>query len=212
MIISASIQAADQLNILKSIKQHSSEFDQIHVDITDGHFTNNISMSFSHIKEVKNQTDYKVDMQLMVEDNVKLAPLAFAHGADLVSIHLESTLTKDFINLSNEFTNLGVATLPNTDNSKLDKYLEHSSAVLFLGVNPGFSNQGQSVDLIDKIKNFKDLYPSYDGLIIADGGIQKNHLNSLEDIGVDIAVQGGAILVEPSRFLEFPNSMYLAVI
>ena len=52
MIISASIQAADQLNILQSIQQHSSEFDQIHVDITDGHFTNNISMSFSHIKEV----------------------------------------------------------------------------------------------------------------------------------------------------------------
>jgi pentose-5-phosphate-3-epimerase len=52
MIISASIQAADPLNILQSIHQHSSEFDQIHVDITDGHFTNNISMSFSHIKEV----------------------------------------------------------------------------------------------------------------------------------------------------------------
>ena len=197
MIISASIQAADQLNILKSIQQHSSEFDQIHVDITDGHFTNNISMSFSHIKEVKNQTDYKVDVQLMVEDNVKLAPLAFAHGADLVSIHLESTPIKDFINLSNEFTNLGVATLPNTDNSKLDEYLKYSSAVLFLGVNPGFSNQGQSVDLIDKIKNFKVLYPTYDGLIIADGGIQKNHLNSLEDIGVDIAVQGGAIFGWP---------------
>ena len=193
MIISASIQAADQLNILQSIQQYSSEFDQIHVDITDGHFTNNISMSFSHIKEVKNQTDYKVDVQLMVEDNVKLAPLAFEHGADLVSIHLESTPIKDFINLSNEFTNLGVATLPNTDNSKLDDYLKYSSAVLFLGVNPGFSNQGQSVDLIEKIKNFKVLYPTYDGLIIADGGIQKKHLNSLEDIGVDIAVQGGAI-------------------
>ena len=51
MIVSASIQAADQLNILHSIQQHSSEFDQIHVDITDGHFTNNISMSFSHIKD-----------------------------------------------------------------------------------------------------------------------------------------------------------------
>ena len=37
-------------------------------------------------------------------------------------------------------TNLGVATLPNTDNSKLDKYLKHSSAVLFLGVT-GFSNR-----------------------------------------------------------------------
>ena len=193
MIISASIQAADQLNILKCIKQHSSKFDQIHVDITDGHFTNNISMSFNHIKEVKKQTEYIVDVQLMVEDNVKLAPIAFSHGADLVSIHLESTSVYDFINLSNEFTNLGVATLPNTDNSKLVEYLDHSKAVLFLGVNPGFSNQGQSVDLIDKIKNFKNTYPKYDGLIIADGGIQNNHLKSLKEIGVDIAVQGGAI-------------------
>ena len=132
MIISASIQAADQLNILQSIQQHSSEFDQIHVDITDGHFTNNISMSFSHIKEVKSQSDYKVDVQLMVEDNVKLAPLAFAHGADLVSIHLESTPIKDFINLSNEFTNLGVATLPNTDNSKLDEYLEYCTENIYV--------------------------------------------------------------------------------
>ena len=193
MIISASIQAADQLNILKCIKQHSSKFDQIHVDITDGHFTNNISMSFNHIKEVKKQTEYIVDVQLMVEDNVKLAPIAFSHGADLVSIHLESTSVYDFINLSNEFTNLGVATLPNTDNSKLVEYLDHSKAVLFLGVNPGFSNQGQSVDLIDKIKNFKNIYPKYNGLIIADGGIKNYHLKSLKEIGVDIAVQGGAI-------------------
>ena len=37
------------------------------------------------------------------------------------------------------------------------------------------------------------LYPKYDGLIIADGGIQNNHLSSLKDIGVDIVVQGGAI-------------------
>jgi pentose-5-phosphate-3-epimerase len=47
VIISASIQAADQLNILQDINDHKNKFDQIHVDITDGHFTNNISMSFS---------------------------------------------------------------------------------------------------------------------------------------------------------------------
>ncbi len=192
MIISASIQAADQLNILQSIEKHSSKFDQIHVDITDGHFTDNISMSFNHIKEIKKQTNYKVDVQLMVEDNVKLAPIAFKNGADMVSIHQESTPINDFINLSSEFDNLGVAIMPNSENSKLEKYLEHSKAVLFLGVNPGFSNQDQSVDLIKKIKDFKTNY-SYSGLIIADGGIKNNHLQSLDDIGVDIAVQGGAI-------------------
>ena len=192
MIISASIQAADQLNILQSIEKHSSKFDQIHVDITDGHFTDNISMSFNHIKEIKKQTNYKVDVQLMVEDNVKLAPVAFKNGADMVSIHLESTPINDFIKLSNEFDNLGVAIMPNTENSKLEEYLEHSKAVLFLGVNPGFSNQSQSVDLIEKINDFKANYP-YSGLIIADGGIKNNHLQSLEEIGVNIAVQGGAI-------------------
>ena len=192
MIISASIQAADQLNILQSIEKHSSKFDQIHVDITDGHFTDNISMSFNHIKEIKKQTNYKVDVQLMVEDNVKLAPVAFKNGADMVSIHLESTPINDFIKLSNEFDNLGVAIMPNTENSKLEEYLEHSKAVLFLGVNPGFSNQSQSVDLMEKINDFKANYP-YSGLIIADGGIKNNHLQSLEEIGVNIAVQGGAI-------------------
>ena len=104
MKISASIQAANQLNIIEDIKKNKTKFDQIHVDITDGHFTNNISMSFQHIKEVKNQTNYKVDVQLMVENNVKLAPLAFEHGADLVCIHCESTdlndLTKCFFPFS----------------------------------------------------------------------------------------------------------------
>ena len=56
------------------------------------------------------------------------------------------------------------------------------------------NNHVRTIHQIEKIDNdFKDLYPTYDGLIIADGGIQRNHLNSLEDIGVDIAVQGGAI-------------------
>ena len=152
MKISASIQAANQLNIIEDINNNKTKFDQIHVDITDGHFTNNISMSFQHIKEVKNQTNYKVDVQLMVENNVKLAPLAFEHGADLVCIHCESTDLNDFIRLSNQHSNLGVATLPDTNNKVISDYIQYSDAVLLLGVNPGFSNQGQSINLLDKVK------------------------------------------------------------
>ena len=193
MIISASIQAADQLNILQDINEHKNKFDQIHVDITDGHFTNNISMSFQHIKEVKEQTNYKVDVQLMVQDNVKLAPLAFSHGADLVCIHAESTKLNDFIELSNQYKNLGVATLPDTDNTHLKDYLTYSKAVLLLAVNPGFSNQGQAINLIDKVKNFNNLYPEFEGELIADGGIKNSDLENLKNNKVDIAVQGGAI-------------------
>lgn len=193
MIVSASIQAADQLNIIQDINQNKSKFDQIHVDITDGHFTNNISMSFQHIKEVKKQTDYQVDVQLMVNDNVKLAPLAFDHGADLVCVHYESTKIDDFIKLSKQYKNIGIATLPDTNNESINDYLIYSKAVLLLAVNPGFSNQGQAINLIDKIKNFNNLYSNFNGQLIADGGIKRIDLQDLESNKVDIAVQGGAI-------------------
>ena len=193
MKISASIQAANQLNIIEDINNNKTKFDQIHVDITDGHFTNNISMSFQHIREVKNQTNYKVDVQLMVENNVKLAPLAFEHGADLVCIHCESTDLNDFIRLSNQHSNLGVATLPDTNNKVISEYIQYSDAVLLLGVNPGFSNQGQSINLLDKVKDFNNHYPDFNGQLIADGGIKIDDLNNLKKNKVDIAVQGGAI-------------------
>ena len=193
MIVSASIQAADQLNIIQDINQNKSKFDQIHVDITDGHFTNNISMSFQHIKEVKKQTDYQVDVQLMVNDNVKLAPLAFDHGADLVCVHYESTKIDDFIKLSKQYKNIGIATLPDTNNESINDYLIYSKAVLLLAVNPGFSNQGQAINLIEKIQSFNNLYPNFKGQLIADGGIKSIDLQDLESNKVDIAVQGGAI-------------------
>ena len=193
MIVSASIQAANQLNIIQDINQNKSKFDQIHVDITDGHFTNNISMSFQHIKEVKKQTDYQVDVQLMVNDNVKLAPLAFDHGADLVCVHYESTKIDDFIKLSKQYKNIGLATLPDTNNESINDYLIYSKAVLLLAVNPGFSNQGQAINLIEKIQNFNNLYPNFNGQLIADGGIKRIDLQDLESNKVDIAVQGGAI-------------------
>jgi len=193
VIISASIQAANQLNIIQDINQNKSKFDQIHVDITDGHFTNNISMSFQHIKEVKKQTDYQVDVQLMVNDNVKLAPLAFDHGADLVCVHYESTKIDDFIKLSKQYKNIGIATLPDTNNESINDYLIYSKAVLLLAVNPGFSNQGQAINLIEKIQNFNNLYPNFNGQLIADGGIKRIDLQDLESNKVDIAVQGGAI-------------------
>jgi pentose-5-phosphate-3-epimerase len=62
-----------------------------------------------------------------------------------------------------------------------------------LAVNPGFSNQGQAINLIDKIKNFNNLYSNFNGQLIADGGIKRIDLQDLESNKVDIAVQGGAI-------------------
>ena len=71
MKISASIQAANQLDLLNHIDSNNTKFDQLHIDITDGHFAENISMSFKVIEMLKNNTDYFLDIHLMINDNLK---------------------------------------------------------------------------------------------------------------------------------------------
>jgi len=193
MIISASIQAANQLFLLEEINKNKHKFDQIHIDITDGHFTDNISMSFNHISLIKKNTDYKVDVHLMIDNNEKFVKVAFENGADLVYVHQESTTLESFIELQNIFPQLGIATLPSTQNESLKDYLKYAKAVLLLGVNPGYSNQKQSIDLLEKAKNFKNEYKDYSGLLVLDGGITNDDLQKSKNLEIDIVIQGGAI-------------------
>ena len=193
MKISASIQAANQLNLLNHINSTKSKFDQLHIDITDGHFAENISMSFKVIEMLKTNTDYFLDIHLMINDNLKYGEIAFDCGADLVTVHKESTELKDFVKLYEFNKNIGIGLLPSTSNSELDEYLEYAHSVLLLGVNPGFSNQDQAIDLHKKVSDFNTSFPNYSGEVIVDGGIKNKDLEIFEKIGVDVVVQGGAI-------------------
>ena len=198
MKISASIQAANQLSLLKNIQDNSDKFDYIHVDITDGHFTNNISMSFKVIKELKQHTNYFVDVHLMLNENSKYVQLAFDSGADLVVVHQESTNLEEFILLSKKYEKIGIGLLPNTPNTVLKEYVGFADSVLFLGVTPGFSNQKPVINLKEKVEDFKILYPDFTGLLIVDGGVVNEDINDYKELSVDIVVQGGAIFAKHS--------------
>ena len=193
MKISASVQAANQLNLLEDINNNNGKFHQLHIDITDGHFADNISMSYKIIQQLKQATDYYIDVHLMIEDNVKYADVAFENGADFVTVHSESISVENFNNLSEKHEFMGIASLPSTSNLNLKEYLPHAAGVLLLGVNPGFSNQSKVISLLDKAKEFITIFPDYEGILILDGGIKDSDLTDYKDLGVDIAVQGGAI-------------------
>ena len=154
MKISASVQAANQLNLLEDINNNNDKFHQLHVDITDGHFADNISMSYKIIQQLKQATDYYIDVHLMIEDNVKYADIAFENGADFVTVHSESISVEKFYKLSEQHKFMGIAALPSTSNLNLKEYLPHAAGVLLLGVNPGFSNQSKVISLLDKAKEF----------------------------------------------------------
>jgi ribulose-phosphate 3-epimerase len=193
MKISASVQAANQLKLLEDIENNKNNFDQLHIDISDAHFAENISMSFKIIEQLKQVTNYYIDVHLMIENNVKYTEVAFTNGADFVTVHSESIDVDSFKLLSEKYHHMGIASLPSTPNDHLKQYLPYASAVLLLGVNPGFSNQTKIISLLEKSKKFYTQFPEYDGILILDGGIKDSDLADYADLGVDIVVQGGAI-------------------
>ena len=193
MDISASIQAANQLNLLTDIKNNSDKFDQLHIDITDGHFTNNIGLSLDIVSLLKNQTDYKLDVHLMLENNSKYVEKVIDYGADIVTVHCESTDIDEFKSITNNYDNIGIGILPSTNMEVLKSYADFTSIFLLLTVNPGFSNQHKAVNLVDRVNEFNKVITEKSTTLIIDGGVTADDLQSLEDNGVDIAVQGGAI-------------------
>ena len=65
--------------------------------------------------------------------------------------------------------------------------------ILLLCVNPGYSYQEPVVTPSQRVLDFKNLYPNYDGQIMVDGGVSNKMLNDLKKLGVNVSVQGGAI-------------------
>ena len=193
MDISASIQAANQLDLLRDIETNANKFDQLHIDITDGHFTDNIGLSLDIISKMKKNTSYKLDVHLMLQENTKFVERVIEYGADLVTVHCESTDINEFKNLTTNFDNVGIGILPTTNIEILKSYAEYTSIFLLLTVNPGFSNQPKAVNLIDRINEFKSVVNNSESTLIVDGGVTVDDLAPLETNGVNVAVQGGAI-------------------
>jgi ribulose-phosphate 3-epimerase len=193
MDISASIQAANQLDLLRDIETNANKFDQLHIDITDGHFTDNIGLSLDIVSKLKKNTTYKLDVHLMLQENTKFVERVIEYGADLVTVHCESTDINEFKNLTTNFDNVGIGILPTSNIEILKSYAEYTSIFLLLTVNPGFSNQPKAVNLIDRINEFKSVVNNSESTLIVDGGVTVDDLAPLETNGVNVAVQGGAI-------------------
>ena len=193
MDISASIQAANQLDLLRDIETNANKFDQLHIDITDGHFTDNIGLSLGIVSKLKKNTSYKLDVHLMLQENTKFVERVIEYGADLVTVHCESTDINEFKNLTTNFDNVGIGILPTSNIEILKSYAEYTSIFLLLTVNPGFSNQPKAVNLIDRINEFKSVVNNSESTLIVDGGVTVDDLAPLETNGVNVAVQGGAI-------------------
>ncbi len=200
MKISASILATNQKNIDKKLSEKNNLYDLVHIDIADNKFCPTYGITENILNDLLKKEEYKLDIHLMMNSLPEFIDINIDNtNINMVSYHIESPLINEFLQTMQMNKNIktGLGILGDTDINLLKNYLNNDNYiidyVLLLCVKPGFSYQEPIISPIERVKEFKTTYPSYDGFISIDGGVKEYMLTELRDLNVEIVVQGGAI-------------------
>ena len=191
--ISPSIFAADFSKLgEESRRLHAA--DAIHVDIMDGHFVPNLSLSPTALAAINRSTDIFLDVHIMVYNPFNYIEDLVKKGADQITFHLEATEdveeTIDYIKKCN--VKVGLALCPETSDSLIIKYLDKIDTLLLMTVHPGFGGQKFMPEILEKIafaKKLKDqMSLKFD--IQVDGGIDDETAPLCIEAGANNLVSG----------------------
>jgi len=196
--ISPSILSADFGKLGVEISElEKAGADLIHVDVMDGHFVPNITIGPEVIKDLRKHTSLPFDVHLMISPVHKYIKNFAEAGADIITIHPEST--DNLIQTINEIKKfgkkVGISLNPKTTIEKVWPILSLIDLVLIMSVNPGFGGQKFIKETLEKVKLLrKEIDKKKLAVEIEiDGGINFDNAKMAKEAGVDILVSGTTI-------------------
>lgn len=193
--IAPSILAADYANFaseLKRIEETSAEY--VHIDIMDGQFVSNISFGADVVASMRKHSKLVFDCHLMVVNPERYVDAFAQAGADIMTIHAESTLHIHgaLQKIKAAGMKAGVVINPGTLVSAIESVLSLVDQVLIMTVNPGFGGQAFIPEMLEKVAKVAQLRDEkgYDFDIEVDGGVDNKTIKACYDAGANVFVAG----------------------
>ncbi len=199
--ISPSILSADFSKLGIEIKNlEKAKADLIHIDVMDGHFVPNITIGPEVINKLRKYTSLPFDVHLMISPVNNFIKNFAEAGADIITIHPESTedLNYSIKKIKSFNKKAGVSLNPETSIDKVLPVLNSLDLVLIMSVNPGFGGQKFMKETLEKVRLLRKEIDKKNlkTQIEIDGGINFENAKMAIAAGVDILVSGTTIFKE----------------
>lgn len=175
-------------------KLNNANISYIHMDVMDGKFVSQNTLSYQELRELSSFSNKKLDVHLMMDNPEEyINNIKDLNNIENITIHLE--IDKDIKKILSMIKSLdikrGISIKPNTDINKLLPYLNDIDLILVMTVEPGLGGQPFIGTSTTRLKEIKKLIKDKDILIEVDGGINSNTINLVKD--ADIVVVGSYI-------------------
>ena len=197
VMFSPSLMCMDLLNIKEQIEILNDRADFYHVDVMDGHFVKNITLSPDFVKAISPVCKAPLDCHLMVTDPDNYIESLAAAGAAYICPHAE-TINSDAFRIINKIKSVGckvgVVLNPATPLSYIKHYIHLLDKITIMTVDPGFAGQPFIREMLDKIREAKALKEEkgYKYLIEVDGSCNERTFKELYEAGTEVFIVGSS--------------------
>ncbi len=192
-----SLMCMDLLRFKEQVEFLNSVAHYFHVDIMDGHFVPNITLSPFFISELKKIAQKPIDAHLMVTNPEIIADLCVNAGSDMISFHPETINGKAFRlieKLEKNGVQIGLVFNPETLPDYAQYYLQFADKITVMTVDPGFAGQSFITPMLKKIEYFRNMREKkgYHYKIEIDGSCNQKTFAGLIKAGAEVFVIGSS--------------------
>lgn len=198
--VAPSVLSLDFTKFNEQMELVNKHADWVHFDVMDGHFVPNLSYGPKIMTDIKKVSNLFCDVHIMVSNPKDVATWFMDADADLITFHIEATEdleeAKEIIEyIKGRDTQVGISIKPKTPVADIEPLLADLDLVLVMSVEPGFGGQSFMPEVLDKVKELKELREEndYKYLIEIDGGINGETGSLAREAGCDVLVAGSYV-------------------